>query len=133
MLELSPDILLIEVAHAEQTLYTTHGEHLKLSKSFWDPTMQAQPGNHAHQPTTHSQTRRRKVWLLEGGYPSDTRHLDKIAENKQQHETLLKAMELQGFDTRLLIFTFGVGGTIYKQTQDALQSVGMNVVRTTQI
>ena len=123
---LRPDILLIEATHAEQTLYTTHGEHPVLSESFWDPTMQATPGNHAHQPTTRPQTRRRKVWLLEGGYTSDTRHLDKIAEKKQQHETLLKAMELQGFDTRLLILTFGVGGTIYTRTQDALQGVGVS-------
>ena len=84
------------------------------------PRQPMPPGNHEHQPSTRSQVRKRKVWLLEGGYTSDTRHLEKVEEKKQQHETLMKALDLQGFDARLLILTFGVGGTIYKRTQDSL-------------
>ena len=84
--------------------------------------------DHSGQAQTHSQSRQRKVWLLEGGYTSDTRHLDKIEEKRQQHKTLLKALEMQGCSARLLILTFGVGGTIYKRTQDHLEDVGIGPV-----
>ena len=55
-----------------------------------------------------------------GGYTSDTKHLEKVEEKEQQHETLMKALDLQGFAARLLILAFGVGGTIYKRTEDSL-------------
>ena len=35
---------------------------------------------------------------------------------------------MQGFDVRLLILTFGVGGMIYKRTQDYLEEVGIGNV-----
>ena len=35
---------------------------------------------------------------------------------------------MQGFDVRLLILTFGVGGIIYKRTQDYLEDVGIGPV-----
>ena len=53
---------------------------------------------------------------------------NEIEEKRQQHKTLLKALEMQGFDVRLLILTFGVGGTIYKRTQDYLEDVGIGPV-----
>ena len=59
---------------------------------------------------------RRKVWLIEGGYTSDTRHLEKLAEKQNQHRKLVGALELRGFDVKPMVFTFGVGGTIYKQS-----------------
>ena len=127
---LRPDILLVEVTHDEQTLYTRHGNHAVLTGNFCDSTMPRQPmpqGNHAQQPST-PQIRKRRVWLLEGGYTSDTKHLEKVEEKKRQHETLMKALNLQGFDARLLILTFGVGGTIYKRTQDSLEITGVGTM-----
>ena len=41
-------------------------------------------------------SQRRKVWLLEGGYTSDTRHLQKLAEKKNKHQSLLNALEDRG-------------------------------------
>jgi len=107
---LRPDILLVEVTHAEQTIYAKPGTHAVLTNTFSDPTVQAARVDQSGQ--AHSQSRRRKVWLLEGGYTSGTRHLEKIEEKRQQHKKLLKALEIQGFDVRLLILTIGVGGTI---------------------
>ena len=110
----------MEVTHAEQTIYATQGTHELLTDNISDSTVQAAREDHLGQAPTHSQSRKRKAWLLEGGYTSETRHLEKIEEKRQQHKTLLKALEMQGFDVRLLILTFGVGGTIYKRTQDYL-------------
>ena len=118
----------MEVTHAEQTFHATQGTHAVLTDTFSDPTVQAARVDQSGQAQTHSQSRRRKVWLVQGGYTSDTRHLEKIEEKRQQHKTLLKALEMQGFDVRLLILTTGVGGTIYKRTQDCLEDVGIGPV-----
>ena len=40
-------------------------------------------------------------------------------------KTLMKALDLQGFDVRLLILTLSVGGTIYNQTQDSIDIAGV--------
>ena len=110
-----PDILLVEVTHAEQTIYATQGTHAMPTDTFLGPTEQEARVHHASSggPThTHSQSRRRRLWLLEVEYTCDARHLEKIEEKRQQHKTLLKALEMQGFDARSLILTYGVGGTI---------------------
>ena len=64
----------------------------------------------------------RKVWLIQGGYTSDTRHLEKLAEKQNQHRKLVRALELRRFDVKPMIFAFGVGGTIfvYKQSVEDL-------------
>ena len=123
--KLRPDILIIEVSQEEQAIYTSPGNHALLSTTFQDQdTPTAQRSIRGPRRDT-VEIRKRKVWVLEGGYTSDTRHLDKIKEKKEQHKTLLEALELQGFDSRLGILTFGVGGTIYRSTQDALRDVGV--------
>ena len=104
-----------EVTHAGQTINATQGTHELLTDTISDSTVQAARVDHSGQAQIHSQNRQRKVWLLEGGYTSNTRHLEKIEEKRQQDKTLLKALEMQGYSARLLILTFGVGGT------DALQ------------
>ena len=123
-----PDILLVEVTHAEQTIYATQGTHELLPDTISDSTVQAARVDHSGQAQIHSQSRQRKVWLLEGGYTPDTRHQEKIEEKRQQHKTLLNALEIQGYRTQLLILTFGVGGTIYKRTQDYLEDTGVGPV-----
>ena len=55
----------------------------------------------------------RKVRLIEGGYPSDTRHLEKLVEKQTQHRKLVGALELRGSTVQPMVFTFGVGGTAY--------------------
>ena len=125
---LRPDIWLVEVTHAEQTRYATQGAHELLTDTISDSTVQAAQIDHSGQAQTHSQSRQRKVWLLKGGYTSDTRHLEKIEEKRQQHKTLLKASEMQGYSAQLLILTFGVGGTISKRTQDHVEDVGIGPV-----
>ena len=77
----------------------------------------------------YAQSMPRKVWLLEGGYTSDTRQVEiveKIEEKRQQHKTLLKALEMQ----RLWCTNaeIGAGETIYKRTQNFLQGVGIDPV-----
>ena len=44
----------------------------------------------------------RKVWIIELGYCSDTRYLEKLAEKQQQHEQLCKLLTIEGYDVQLL-------------------------------
>ena len=77
---------------------------------------------------------RRKVWLIEGGYTSDTRHLEKLAEKQNQHRKLVGALELRGFDVKPMIlskFAFGVGGTIYKQSVGDMRQLGVSTTAIT--
>ena len=118
----------MEVTHAEQTIYATQGTHELLTDTILDSTVQGARVDYSGQAQTHSQSRQLKVWLLEGGYTSDTRLPEKIEEKRQQHKILLQALEMQGFSARLLILTCGVGGTFYKRTQDYLEHVGTGSV-----
>ena len=64
--------------------------------------------------------------VLEGGYTADTRHQEKIHKKREQHKHLMKALALQGYDARLMIFTFGVGGSIFQQAKDNLKALGVD-------
>ena len=76
----------MEVTHAEQTIYATQGTlgtHELLTDTILDSTVQAARVDHSDQAQTHSQSKQHKVWLLESGYTSDKRHLEKIEEKRQ--------------------------------------------------
>ena len=64
--------MLVEMTQLECMRYKRHsGRHLELSTTM----------NSQSRAVGSSWPQRRKVWLkLEGGYTSDTRHLEKLAE-----------------------------------------------------
>ena len=68
----------------------------------------------------------RKVWLIEGEYTSDTRYLEKLAEKQNQHQKLVDALKLRGFDVKLMKVAFGGGGTIYKQSVEDMRHLGVS-------
>ena len=106
-----PDILLVEMTQSECANYKrVDHRHPELSAIMNNRTTSMAGSSAGPQ--------RRKVWLIEGGYTSDTRHLEKLAEKKNQHQSLMNALEDRGLDARLMIFTFGVGGTVYSQCKD---------------
>ncbi len=74
-------------------------------------------------------TQRRKVWVLEGGYTADTRHSDKMREKQLQHAQLMHALQLEvrGFDAKLMVWTVGLGGTVYQQAAEDLRLLGVNM------
>ncbi len=67
-----------------------------------------------------TETRRRKVQVLEGGYTADTRHRDKMRKKELQHmfcmhvtwhgAQLMHALQVRGFDAncKLMVLTFGL-------------------------
>jgi hypothetical protein len=46
--------------------------------------------------------RPRKIWLIESGYSSNTRYMDKVTEKKEQHAELCKLLAAEGYDVMLL-------------------------------
>ena len=48
--------------------------------------------------TSHTQSRARKVWIVEGGYCTDTRFTDKYGRKETQHEHLYQTLKAQGFE-----------------------------------
>ena len=73
---LRPDIMLVEMSQSECMSYRRHSQrHLELSTTM----------NSQSRADGSSGPQRRKVWLIEGGYTSDTRHLEKLAEKQNQN------------------------------------------------
>ena len=84
--KMRPDIMTVEMTSAEY-----RQQKLQSSMHQLSPTM----------PTGCV----RKVWMVEGGYCSDTRYVDKLHEKQQQHQRLeasLRACGYAAYHTRLL-------------------------------
>ena len=81
--------MLVEMTQSESMRYRRHSQssqrHLELSTTM----------NSQSRADGSSGPQSRKVWLIEGGYTSDTRHLEKLAEKQNQHRKLVGALELR--------------------------------------
>ncbi len=115
--------MLIEVNQEEQARYTTQGHHELLNGSIQDAARSTRNEHDEDRPLPRTSNRMRKIWVIEGGYTSNTRHAEKVQQKMEQHKTLLLALKVQGFDKRLAILNFVVGGTLYKPTKDALHDI----------
>ena len=114
------DIMLTEMTHLELIRCNVEGmEHPELSTTI---NSQRPLGSR-----DRTETRRRKIWVLEGGYTADTRHRDKIREKELQHAQLMHALQVRGFDAKLMVLTFGLGGTVYQQAAEDQRLLGVNM------
>ena len=104
--KLRPDIMLVELTDKEREAYMT-GEDMPLLNA----TMQT--------------NRPRKVWIVEGGYCTDTRYSDKYRRKETQHEHLQTLLQARGFEIILLPIILGFTGAIYKTTVSALSALGI--------
>ena len=67
----------------------------------------------------------RRIWIVEGGYCSDTRYEEKLEEKEAQHTALEVALKEYGYDVTVLPIILGVSGSIYKTTKHALGQLGI--------
>ena len=95
---LRPDIMLVNMSQSECMSYERHSRR---QLEFSTTTNSQSRANGSSGP------QRRRVWLIEGGYTSDTRHLAKLAEKETQHRKLVGALELRGFDVKPMICFWG--------------------------
>ena len=112
-----PDIMFVEMSHPERTRYHPNATSFPELSS----TVPRETELNTRGPTG---PRPRKVWVLDGGYTSDTRHLEKIQDKETQHSKLMHALQMRGYDAKLMIFTFGVGDSIYQQAHKDMQELG---------
>ena len=91
--KMRPDIMTVEMTPTEYQQHKLHPSMHQLS-----PNM---PAGCA-----------RRVWIVEGGYCSDTRYVDKLHENQQQHQTLEASLKAYGYGVPVLPITLSFYGTI---------------------
>ena len=63
---------------------------------------------------------------MEGGYCSDTKFEEKLAEKTVQHERLIALLKIYGYDVRLGPMPSGYAGSIYTINLSVLQGSGLN-------
>jgi hypothetical protein len=69
--------------------------------------------------------RRRKVWVLEVGYGSDTKYEEIWQTKTEQHQTLISLLTHFGYEVHLRPLPLGVAGTIYKTNLTTLVDLGI--------
>ena len=113
--KLRPDIMMIELEQHERAEYQGNSRNAAartLTSSVTDP----RTGN----------GRQRRIWLMEGGYCSDTKFEEKLAEKTVQHERLIELLKIYGYDVRLGPMPLGYAGTVYTTNLSVLQEFGLN-------
>jgi hypothetical protein len=73
--------------------------------------------------------RPRKIWLIELGYFSNTRYMEKVTEKKEQHAELCEVLAAEGYHVRLLPVVLGSAGTLCKCLDRATKE--MDILYTT--
>ena len=68
----------------------------------------------------------RKVWIVEGGYCTDTRYTDKYKRKELQHQQLQNLLIQKGCDVTLMPTVLGVTGAVYKTNVTALSALGID-------
>ena len=77
--KMRPNMMIVEMTAAEQQIYTPHDDTTGTAM----PTLTACLQN----------GRARRIWVVEGGYCSDTRYEDKLKEKEGQHQALQTALK----------------------------------------
>ena len=80
-------------------------------------------GQNNHNITTTANGIARRVWIVEVGYCSDTRYLDKLQEKTQELQGLLMD---KGFKVTCLPIILGNSGEIYSTTESSLLQLGIS-------
>lgn len=69
---------------------------------------------------------RHTVQVVEVGYTSDTRWLEKVQEKKAQHARLVAALTVAGWTVESHVILVGHYGTVYKSGRAALLELGLS-------
>ena len=67
----------------------------------------------------------RRIWIVEGGYCSDTRYEDKLKEKESQHQALQEALEDYGYKVAVLPVILGFSGSHFHTTIHAFKQLGI--------
>ena len=105
-----PDVMLVELTSEEQRIYYS---------ATFNAVLPSLPTNIKHS------CKRRKVWILEVGYSSDTKYEENFQEKTQQHQALVHALTQWGYDVHLRPLPLGFAGTVYKSNLESQVDLGI--------
>ena len=67
----------------------------------------------------------RRIWIVEGGYCSDTRYQEKLKDKEAQHQALQEALEDYGYKVAVLPVILGFSGSHFHTTTHAFKQLGI--------
>ena len=109
--KMRPDIMIVEMTEAEQHLYLHHGANSR-------HTLSDLPANMPNGSP-------RKVSIVEVGYCSDTRYLEKIQQKEEQHSALETALRSYGYEVAILTYILGLYGSLYHSNKKTMKAIGI--------
>jgi hypothetical protein len=87
---------------------------VEITHEEFDRALKKRTRNGDSNVPTQINGRPRKIWLMELGYSSDTRYMDKVTEKKEQHAELCKLLAAEGYGVVLLPIVLGSAGTLFE-------------------
>lgn len=79
-----------------------------------------------YDPKSKPPWRKSKAIILEIGYGSETRYHEKSSEKSQQHATLQKMLETEGFEAEIRPIILGTAGGIFRSSDQAWRELGLD-------
>ncbi len=116
--KLRPDIMVVEATNAEVT--STCGKRKSRNAN-------GQPNSSI--AARHNGKHKRKVKIVEVGYTSEGRFVDKCEEKNAQHCQLKQLLEAQGFQVDIVPLIIGSTGGIFNLTSAGLDCLGIDKQR----
>ena len=109
--KMRPDLMIVEMTASEQHMYLQHDDTTGARLRSLTPYM---PDGKA-----------RRIWIVEGGYCSDTRYEEKLKEKEAQHQALQQALEDYGYKVAVLPVILGFSGSHFHTTTHAFKQLGI--------
>ena len=109
--KMRPDLMIVEMTASEQHMYLQHDDTIGERLRSLTPYM---PDGKA-----------RRIWIVEGGYCSDTRYEEKLKEKEAQHQALQQALEDYGYKVAVLPVILGFSGSHFHTTTHAFKQLGI--------
>jgi len=117
-----PDILVVEgmpanSAQAYQALRASYDSRTsKRSRA-------GGPGRHRNINDAQAFRAKCMIHVVEVGFTGNTRYMDKVAEKREQHNSLIQALRDEGWPVQYHIVVLGTGAFIFNDTVDALDNL----------
>ena len=105
------DITIVEMTEAKQQVYSHHDASSAHTLSALPAAM---PGGRA-----------RKITIVEVGYCSDTRYLEKLRQKQEQHSALETALRTHGYEVSVLTYILGFYGSLYLSNKKTMKAMGI--------
>ena len=111
------DMMVIELTEKEQRLFLPHNSNEDSTHRL--PDLPAVMSNAQYDGQV------RKVKIVEGGYCTDTRYLEKLHQKPIQHATLISALNTVGYEVHIFTYILGLFGSTYHSNMDIMRALGI--------